>query len=171
MVTVDTSNLAPGVYHVDGRASLASDPSVTSSCQTTFRIREEAAGNTGPAAPAANDNSEFYKNMVDVFFDYDSEHLRPDAQAGVTKDAAYLNGHPEISFTIAGYADERGSNEYNIALGLKRAITTRKAFVEAGISESRIKVLSYGKEKPFCTEDTDSCLQQNRRAQMLPDAP
>lgn len=171
LVTVDTSNLTPGVYHVDGRASLASDPSVTSSCQTSFRIREEAASSAAPAPPPARDNSDFYSHMVDIFFDYDSEHLRQDAKDGVAKDAAYLNAHPEINFTVAGYADERGSAEYNIALGLKRAITTRSALVASGVSESRIKVLSYGKEKPFCTEDTDSCLQQNRRAQMLPEAP
>jgi peptidoglycan-associated lipoprotein len=69
--------------------------------------------------------------------------------------------------TIAVYAAERGSDEYNAALGMKRAEVTRDTLVVAGVDISRMRVLSYGKEKPFCSEDTDSCYQLNRRAQLL----
>ncbi|GGH06369.1 OmpA family protein [Silvibacterium dinghuense] len=173
MVTIDTSHLAPGVYRVDGRASLVSNPSVSATCQASFHVREEAVAqnSTQPAeviVPPA-DMDDFHKHVVDMFFSYDSSHIRSDEQGGIAQDAAYLNAHPDLSITIAGYADERGSAEYNIALGLKRATATRKALAEAGVNKSRMKVLSYGKEKPFCTETTESCMQQNRRAQLVPD--
>ncbi|MFT4111392.1 OmpA family protein [Silvibacterium sp.] len=175
MVMIDTTHLAPGTYRVDGRASLASNPSVSSTCQTSFRVREEAAQASSngqeTVIPPTNDLDDFHKNVVDLFFDYDSANIRPEGERGITQDAAYLSSHPDLNITIAGYADERGSAEYNIALGLKRATATRDALVGAGIDRSRMKVLSYGKEKPFCTDDTASCMQQNRRAQLVPDTP
>jgi peptidoglycan-associated lipoprotein len=172
MITVDTANLTPGSYRVDGRASLVSDPSVSSTCEVTFHVRNEMASqNQAPPAevivPPGNGDDDFHQHVIDAFFNYDSSHLRSDAKAAVAHDAAYLNEHPEIHITIAGYADERGSAEYNIALGLKRATTTMKALAAAGVDKSRMQVLSYGKEKPFCTEDTQSCFQQNRRAQFV----
>jgi peptidoglycan-associated lipoprotein len=72
--------------------------------------------------------------------------------------------HPNVKILIGGYCDERGSNEYNLALGQNRADAAKKALVNAGMDASRIRVISYGKEKPFCTESTEACWQQNRRA-------
>jgi len=72
-----------------------------------------------------------------------------------------------LKITIAGYADERGSAEYDLALGMQRAAVTRDALISAGVAASRIKVISYGKELSFCAEDTESCYQQNRRAQFV----
>ena len=81
-----------------------------------------------------------------------------------SRDASYLVSHPEIKIVIGGYCDERGSNEYNLALGQNRADAAKNALVTAGVAANRIRVISYGKEKPFCTESTEECWQHNRRA-------
>jgi peptidoglycan-associated lipoprotein len=120
-----------------------------------------------PVAQPTNNMSaeeEFKANMQDIFYDYDAYDVRADAQATLSKDAAYLNSRPNIRIVIGGYCDERGSNEYNIGLGQNRADAAKSALVTAGIAASRIRVVSYGKEKPFCTESTEACWQQNRRA-------
>src|ERR1035438_1809649 len=91
-----------------------------------------------------------------IYFDYDAATIRADAQATLAKDASYLVSHPNVKFVVGGYCDERGSNEYNIGLGQNRADAAKNAFVTAGVAASRIRVVSYGKEKPFCTESTDS---------------
>ena len=97
---------------------------------------------------------EFKANMQDIFYDYDSADVRADAQATLSKDAAFLNSHPDMKVVIGGYCDERGSNEYNIGLGQNRADAAKSALVTAGVAATRIRVVSYGKEKPFCTEST-----------------
>jgi peptidoglycan-associated lipoprotein len=107
---------------------------------------------------------EFKANVQDIFFDYDKYDVRTDAQGTLAHDAAYLTSHPNVKILIGGYCDERGSNEYNLALGQNRAESVKKGLVNAGVAASRIRVISYGKEKPICTESTESCWQQNRRA-------
>ena len=107
---------------------------------------------------------EFRANVQDIFFDYDAADIRPDGQATLSRDAAFLNSHQDIKVVIGGYCDERGSNEYNLQLGQTRAEAARNALVNAGVPASRLRVISYGKEKPFCTESTEDCWQQNRRA-------
>jgi peptidoglycan-associated lipoprotein len=107
---------------------------------------------------------EFKQNVQDIFFDYDAYDVRADAQSILSKDAAYLSSHPNIKVVLGGYCDERGSNEYNLALGQNRANSAKNALVTAGVAADRIRVISYGKEKPFCTESTEACWQQNRRA-------
>ena len=107
---------------------------------------------------------EFKANMQDVFFDYDAADVRSDAQTTLTKNAAYLVSHPNVKVVIGGYCDERGSDEYNLALGQNRANTAKTALVNSGVAENRIRVVSYGKEKPFCTDSNEQCWQLNRRA-------
>ena len=117
-----------------------------------------------PPAPTMSAEEEFRANVQDAFFDYDTYDIRGDAQAVLAKDASYLVGHPDVKVVIGGYCDERGSNEYNLALGQNRADAAKNALVTAGVAASRIRVISYGKEKPFCSESTEQCWQQNRRA-------
>jgi len=100
----------------------------------------------------------------EFFFDYDADAIRTDAQSTLSKDAGYLVSHPDVKVVIGGYCDERGSDEYNLALGQKRADSTKNALVTAGVAATRIRVISYGKEKPFCSESNEACWQQNRRA-------
>jgi peptidoglycan-associated lipoprotein len=120
-------------------------------------------GNTGNGDMGTD--AVFHQNVADVFFDYDSYALRPDGQTAVTKAASYLAAHPGIKIVIGGYCDDRGSAEYNLALGENRANSAKTALVTAGVAPTRIRVVSYGKEKQFCTEETESCWQQNRRGQ------
>lgn len=127
---------------------------------------------TAPALPAdvtaAGDmgtDAAFKQNVLDAFFDYDSADLRPDAATSIAQAAAYLAAHPGIRVVIGGYADERGSAEYNLALAENRANAARTALIAAGVAPPRLRVISYGKEKQFCTESNESCWQQNRRAQ------
>ena len=123
-------------------------------------------------APAPSNLSEsevtdaiFHQNVKDVFFDYDSYDIRSDAQATISQDANFLNQHPNLKVVIGGYCDERGSTEYNLALGENRANAAKQALVTAGVSPERLRTVSYGKEKQFCTEHDESCWQLNRRAQ------
>ncbi len=107
---------------------------------------------------------EFRTNVHDVFFDYDAYDIRSDAQTTLSQDSSYLTSHPNLKIVIGGYCDERGSDEYNLALGQNRANAAKNALVTAGVAADRIRVVSYGKEKPFCTESTEQCWQLNRRA-------
>ena len=106
---------------------------------------------------------EFNARVQPVFFDYDTYDIRGDAQAVLAKNADYLNAHPEIKVVVGGYCDERGSDEYNLVLGQNRAQAAKTALVTAGIAADRIRVISYGKEKPFCSDSTEECWQLNRR--------
>ena len=116
-------------------------------------------------APPLSDDAAFRQNVQDVFFDYDSYDITAENQSVVLKDAAYLTAHPNIKVVIGGYCDERGSTEYNLALGENRASAVKKALIAGGVSADRIRTVSYGKEKQFCTEHDESCWQQNRRGQ------
>jgi len=126
-----------------------------------------------PAASAPTESNiteqEFEENVKPVFFDYDSYDIRTDAQSVISQDASYLTQHPNLKVVIGGYCDERGSIEYNLALGENRANAAKQALVTAGVSPDRLRTVSYGKEKQFCTEHTESCWQQNRRAQFTLD--
>ena len=129
-----------------------------------------SAGETqmGPSSTKVTD-AEFQAGVKDMFFDYDSFDLRPDAQTIAGQSAAFLVQHPDIRILIGGYADERGSAEYNLALGENRANAAKNGLVQAGVAPARIRVISYGKEKQFCTESTEACWQENRRAQFTID--
>jgi peptidoglycan-associated lipoprotein len=100
-------------------------------------------------------------------FDYDKSDIRADAKESLTKNAEFLNLHRDIRFAIEGHCDERGSAEYNLGLGDRRATAAKKYMVSLGIAEDRIQTTSYGKERPFCSEHTEACWQQNRRAHFV----
>jgi len=120
-----------------------------------------------PAAAALSDEELFSQNIKDVFFDYDKSDIRPDQQAAIQSNVAFLQQHPNITFTVEGHCDERGSTEYNLALGDNRASAVKNALVAGGISADRIKTVSYGKEKPFCSDHSEQCWQQNRRGHFV----
>jgi peptidoglycan-associated lipoprotein len=152
---------------------------VTPSASTSYHLVARGDGGTADATARVTVNSppavvvptttmsaedEFRATVQDIFFDYDAADIRADAQATLSKDAAFLNSHPDMKVVIGGYCDERGSNEYNLQLGQTRAEAARNALVNAGVAAGRLRVISYGKEKPFCTDSTEDCWQQNRRA-------
>lgn len=98
-----------------------------------------------------------------VYFDTDSYGLSADAQTTLQKQAAWLKQNPQHAITIEGHADERGTREYNLALGERRAQTVVNYLSALGIDAARLKEVSYGKEKPICVDSTESCWNQNRR--------
>jgi peptidoglycan-associated lipoprotein len=117
-----------------------------------------------PAAPSGPSEDElFAQNVKDIYFDFDRSEIRPDQQSTVERNAAFLSQHPNIGFTVEGHCDERGSIEYNLALGDRRSTDVKHALIVAGVSPANIKTFSYGKEKPVCSEHDESCWQQNRR--------
>ena len=120
-----------------------------------------------PTTPTVTDEDLFNQSIKDVYFDYDKSDIRADQQASVQADVAFLNQHANFSITIEGHCDERGSTEYNLALGDQRASAVKNALTAAGLSASRIKTISYGKEKPFCSESNEACWQQNRRGHFV----
>jgi peptidoglycan-associated lipoprotein len=120
-----------------------------------------------PSTASVTDEDLFSQSVKDVYFDYDKADLRGDQQASVQADAQFLSQHANMTFTIEGHCDERGSTDYNLALGDQRASAVKNALTAAGVSASRIKTISYGKEKPFCTESNEACWQQNRRGHLV----
>ncbi len=133
------------------------------SADATARVTVNAPPAVAVPATTMSAEEEFKANVQDVFFDYDTYDIRNDAQTTLAKDASYLVSHPDIKVVVGGYCDERGSDEYNLALGQNRANAAKEALIKAGVATSRIRVVSYGKEKPFCTESTEECWQLNRR--------
>lgn len=120
-------------------------------------------GAGGSAAPGTS--QDFVVNVGDrVFFETDSTDLTPTATATLDKQAQWLGQYPSYAITIEGHADERGTREYNFALGSRRAQVTRDYLVGKGIAASRLKTVSFGKERPVAVCDDISCWSQNRRA-------
>ncbi|MPY89317.1 MAG: peptidoglycan-associated lipoprotein Pal [Luteitalea sp.] len=105
--------------------------------------------------------------LVDVFFDYDSAELREEARSSLQKNAEWLKQWTSTRILIEGHCDERGTPEYNLALGERRATAVSSYLVNLGLTADRVTTVSKGKEQPFCTEQADSCWQQNRRGHFL----
>ncbi len=104
------------------------------------------------------------KEMADIYFAYDRFDLSPEARSTLADNAAWMENHPGTMVVIEGHCDERGSNEYNIALGDRRAKSAYNYLINLGVSSNRISTISYGEEKPVCSAGTESCWSKNRRA-------
>jgi peptidoglycan-associated lipoprotein len=123
--------------------------------------------NPAPAAkvvtPQPSEADLFAKDVKDLFFNFNQANVRPDEAPVANNDAQFLDQHPDIKIMVEGHCDDRGSEEYNIALGVNRANTLKQSLEQEGVNSDRINTISYGKEKPFCTADNEQCWQQNRR--------
>ena len=102
-----------------------------------------------------------------IYFDFDKSFVRDDAKSVMKANAEWLKANPKAKVKIEGNCDERGTKEYNQALGQRRAASAKKYLVDMGVSSSRISLISYGKEKPVCTESTEDCWQKNRRDDLV----
>jgi len=173
-------DLEPGV----GKVQASGSSSVTPQDSTTYTLTATGPGGTqsatarvtvtipapaaAPPPPAAEitEGDLFAQNVKDAYFDYDKANIRPDAESVLTGDAAFLKQHPTIKFTIEGKCDERGSEEYNLGLGDKRATAAKNFLVNAGVSADSISTISYGKSRPVAgcnqSDHTEDCWQQNR---------
>jgi peptidoglycan-associated lipoprotein len=120
---------------------------------------------TSSSSAAPGSQQDFVVNVGDrVFFETDSSELTEQARATLDKQAQWLSNYNRYAFTIEGHADERGTREYNIALGARRAQTVREYLTTRGIAAARMRTISYGKERPVAVCDDISCWSQNRRA-------
>ncbi|HEV2177413.1 MAG TPA: peptidoglycan-associated lipoprotein Pal [Terriglobia bacterium] len=136
-----------------GSTSCTARVTVTAAAQSPSVSEENLPG--GAASLAAE--------LQDIFFDYDAADLRPDAQTTLTADAAALKAHGDAKVTVEGHCDQRGSEEYNLGLGQRRADAAKNFLVTLGVAEDRINTISYGKDRLSCTEDDESCWAKNRR--------
>ena len=105
--------------------------------------------------------------LGDVYYDFDKYDLKPEALERLAKNAAFMKEHPEFTFSIEGHCDERGTNEYNLALGDRRANAGSGYLTSLGVSASRFQTISYGEERPVCMESNEGCWWRNRRAHFL----
>ncbi len=174
--TTDATDVTiEGIGAVDPNGSKTVSPADS----TTYRVIAKGPGGTQestarvtvtqpppppPPPPSLTDQQLFEQNVKDIYFDYDAYSISPAAQTALEANAAFLKQHPNFTFTIEGHCDERGSTEYNLALGDNRASATKQALVGMGVSAGQIKTISFGKEKPVCSESNEQCWQQNRRA-------
>ncbi len=182
-LTWQTSNATDVSIDGIGAVQPNGSQSVSPTESTTYHLTAKGTGGTQeatarltvaaapppppPTATNVTDEDLFSQNVKDVYFDYDKADVRGDQQSSVQADAQFFNQHANMSFTVEGHCDERGSTEYNLALGDQRASAVKSALTSAGVNASRIKTISYGKEKPFCTESNEACWQQNRRGHLV----
>jgi peptidoglycan-associated lipoprotein len=178
-----TSNASDVSIDGIGAVQPSGTQQVTPTDSITYHLVAKGAGGTQEAttrltvtpppaaatstAPSPTEEDLFGRTVKDIYFDYDKSDIRGDQQAAIQADMLFLNQHPNINFTIEGHCDDRGSTEYNLALGDQRASAVKSALTTAGVNASRIKTISYGKEKPFCMEESEACWQQNRRGHFV----
>jgi peptidoglycan-associated lipoprotein len=173
-----TLSLSPGVGNVSPEGSTR----VTPSDSITYTITATGPGGTAdssahisvtvppPPAPVTREPSVqelFDKTVKDAFFDYDKADVRTDARDALSQTAQFLRSYPQLKVVIEGHCDERGSTEYNLALGDRRAASAKQFLVSLGITADRMETVSYGKERPFCSASAEQCWQQNRRAHFV----
>ncbi|MFY9662634.1 MAG: peptidoglycan-associated lipoprotein Pal [Terriglobales bacterium] len=174
-LTWQTSNATDVTIASVGELTSSGSRSVTPTASTTYTLVAKGPGGTSQAsasitvntpvasvAPSPTDEELFSKNVKDVFFDYDKYSIRSDELPTVQTDEAFLVHHPNVKVLVEGHCDDRGSEEYNIALGASRSESVKQSLVREGIPADRIRTVSYGKEKPFCHEENEQCWQQNR---------
>jgi peptidoglycan-associated lipoprotein len=128
-------------------------------------VDETPDRDTGPVGPAPGSVEDFEVNAGDrVFYGFDQYTLTNEARATLRRQAAWLASYPGVRVLIAGNADERGTREYNLALGARRANAARDYLVSQGVDPARIETVSYGKERPVCRQSTEECWARNRNA-------
>jgi peptidoglycan-associated lipoprotein len=168
-------SIDPGVGAVNAQGSTKVSPTDS----TTYTITATGPGGSASATAAVSVNAppppppapapvrDFNQEVRDAFFDTDKADIRPDARDALAKTADFLKSEPSIKVTIEGHCDERGSTEYNLGLGDRRAAAVKAYLVSLGVSADRMTTVSFGKEKPFCMEHGEPCWQQNRRGHFV----
>jgi peptidoglycan-associated lipoprotein len=146
----------------------ATGPGGTQTATATVNVSEPPPPPPPPVVNKPTLEQMLSGSVVDAYFDYDKNDIREDARAALTKDAdalkAIFASFPDSSISIEGHCDDRGSAEYNLALGDRRATAAKEFLVQLGVPGDKLKTISYGKERPQCTDHDESCWQKNRRA-------
>lgn len=182
-LTWETQNATDISIDSIGSVAASGSHTVTPGESATYRLVAKGPGGSDTAsaritvnappppapvsAPSPNLEDLFSANIKSIFFDFDKHDIRADQLRAIQEDAKFLTEHANIKFLIEGHCDERGSIEYNLALGDNRANAVKQALVEAGVSSDRISTVSYGKERPFCTEHSEVCWQENRQGHFV----
>jgi len=171
-------SLSPGVGNVTAEGSNR----VTPSDSTTYTITATGPGGTAdatarvsvtappPPPPVAHVPSMqelFDQGVKDAYFDYDKADIRADTRDNLQATSQFLRTNAQVKVVLEGHCDERGSTEYNLALGDRRAAAAKQFLVSLGITADRVETVSYGKEKPFCSASTEECYAQNRRGHFV----
>ena len=161
-----------------GTVPASGSRSVTPGTSTTYTLMAKGPGGTQDASarvtvnprpvakvvtPQPSEEDLFGKNVKDVFFNFDKYNIRTDEAPVTGNDGKFLEQHPDLKILVEGHCDDRGSEEYNLALGASRANSLKSSLQAEGVSANQITTISYGKEKPFCTTDDEQCWQENRR--------
>jgi outer membrane protein OmpA-like peptidoglycan-associated protein len=164
VVSIDTNAMEVGDYQVKGHAALASDASIAADCTAVFRIVPvEAPATSTTIVDVERNEKEFHEHVRDAFFAVDSAKITPDTLATIIEAAQYLVAHPKIHVLLSGWTDPRGTAEYNIALGIRRAHAVRNALIDAGVPPDQLEVISNGKSSQVCAAKDQNCWQMNRR--------
>jgi peptidoglycan-associated lipoprotein len=168
-------SIDPGIGAVNARGSTKVSPTDS----TTYTITATGPGGSASATAAVSVNApppptpapapvrDFNQEVRDAYFDTDKADIRPDAREALARTADFLKSEPSIKVTIEGHCDERGSTEYNLGLGDRRAAAVKAYLVSLGVSAGQLTTVSFGKEKPFCQEHGEPCWQQNRRGHFV----
>jgi peptidoglycan-associated lipoprotein len=171
-------SIAPEVGTVTAQGSTKVTPSDSASytitatgpggsSDATVRVTVAAPAPAEPPAHEPTADELFLREVRDAYFDLDRADIRSDARDALGKTAEFLRNYPTLKVTIEGHCDERGSTEYNLGLGDRRASAVKQYLVSLGIAADRLNTVSYGKEKPFCMETSEACYQQNRRGHFV----
>jgi peptidoglycan-associated lipoprotein len=182
-LTWQTTNATDVSIDSIGAVQPSGSQQVTPSDSTTYRLVAKGPGGTQeatarvtvnappppppPPQSTATEEELFSQNVKDIYFNYDAADIRSDQQSALQGDIQFLKQHAGVKVTVEGHCDERGSTDYNLALGDSRANAVKNALTQGGISADRIHASSIGKERPFCTESTEACWQQNRRGHFV----
>ncbi|MGB0034240.1 MAG: peptidoglycan-associated lipoprotein Pal [Candidatus Acidiferrales bacterium] len=171
-------DLEPGIGKVAPDGSTGTNPTES----TTYTLTATGPGGsetasarvtvTPPPPPAPVTRTPglaelFEQNVRDAYFDFNKSDVRADARDALAKTAEFLRSYPQVRITIEGHCDERGSTEYNLGLGERRALSAKNYLISLGIPADRMDTVSWGKERPFCSDHTEACWQQNRRAHFV----
>ena len=172
-----TLSVSPGI----GNVSAEGTQSVSPTNSTTYTLTATGPGGSAdatvrvtvtappppPVAQAPTLQEIFDKEVKDAFYEYDKADIRADARDALSATATFLRAYPQVKIVLEGHCDERGSTEYNLGLGDRRAAAVKQYLISQGISADRLNTVSFGKEKPFCTESTEECWQKNRRGHFV----
>ena len=170
-------SIDPGVGAVNAQGSTKVSPTDS----TTYTITATGPGGSASATAAVSVNAPpppeapkepsideiWAKDVHDAYFDTDKADIRADARQALASTADFFKAHPSVKATIEGHCDERGSTEYNLGLGDRRAAAVKQYLVSLGVSAGQLTTVSFGKEKPFCQEHGEPCWQQNRRGHFV----
>ncbi len=163
VTAVPEAQPAPAVASEQPEAKAEATPQVnaeTAPAAAETKAGEEAAVKERAAAAVE-------EGLKPIYFDFDRSIVREDARPVMKANAAWLKANPKVKVKIEGNCDERGTIEYNQALGQRRAAAAKKYLTSLGIASGRISLISYGKEKPVCSEQTEECWQKNRRGELV----